>query len=107
MAVFTIQSFFRHYWDLEAFSLALPFYRKAAKVLLWERGCAKFAKPGVSFGFICRAKTKKRLTFFYCCCFLFSLMLILKTEALAPIVAKILLCRGSAQKIVVDSGNSS
>jgi hypothetical protein len=32
------------------------------------------------------------------------LMPILKTDALAPIVTKILLWRGSAQKIVVDSG---
>jgi hypothetical protein len=31
----------------------------------------------------------------------------LKTTPLAPIVVEILLCRGSAQKIAADSGNSS
>ena len=32
---------------------------------------------------------------------------IMKTSALAPIEVEILLCRGSAQKIVTDSGISS
>ena len=55
----------------------------------WE---GKGTKPGVD----CLSSLNAKISF--------TIKLLLKTAALAPIAEKILLCRGSAQKIEADSG---
>jgi hypothetical protein len=82
----------------------------AAKALRPEAFCfisfywnGKGAKLRFGLVFISRKDTKA-LNFLLLLMLSVFLMPVLKTDALAPIVTKILLCRGSAQKIVVDSG---
>jgi len=68
----------------------------AAKALRLEAFCFT--------SFYWNGKRTKALNFLLLLMLSVFLMPVLKTDALAPIVTKILLCRGSAQKIVVDSG---
>jgi hypothetical protein len=68
----------------------------AAKALRLEAFCFT--------SFYCNGKRAKALNFLLLLMLSVSLMPVFKTDALAPIVTKILLCWGSAQKIVVDSG---